>query len=85
MSLQFAIVGCGRIGQRHAGHIQNSGKLAAVCDIVEEKAKELGTKYSANIYTSIEEMLAAENDLDVIAVCTPNGLHAEHSIKALKA
>jgi predicted dehydrogenase len=28
--------------------------------------------------------LRNENDLDVIAVCTPNGLHAEHSIKAFK-
>jgi predicted dehydrogenase len=30
-------------------------------------------------------MLAAHPEIDVIAVCSPNGLHAEHSIKALKA
>ncbi len=30
-------------------------------------------------------MLAARPDLDVVSICTPNGLHAEHSIKALKA
>lgn len=85
MSLRFAIIGCGRIGQRHAGHIQNLGKLAAVCDIDPAKAEELGNKHNANIYKSIEELLAAEKDLNVVAVCTPNGLHAEHSIKALKA
>ncbi|HEU5164394.1 MAG TPA: Gfo/Idh/MocA family oxidoreductase [Chitinophagaceae bacterium] len=85
MSLRFAIIGCGRIGQRHAGHIQNLGKLAAVCDIEATKAEELGKKHNANIYTSIEELLGTEENLDVIAVCTPNGLHAEHSIKALKA
>src|SRR4026209_1482303 len=83
--IQFAIIGCGRIGQRHAGHIQHSGKLAAVCDIDAIKVEELGKKYNANIYTSIDELLGVEKDLDVVAVCTPNGLHAEHSIKALKA
>lgn len=30
--LQFAIIGCGRIGQRHADHRQHSGKLTAVCN-----------------------------------------------------
>ena len=81
--LQFAIVGCGRIGQRHAGHIQHSGKLAAVCDIDAIKAEELGKKYNANTYTSIDELLGAEKNLDVVAVCTPNGLHAEHGIKTV--
>jgi len=42
MSLQFAVIGCGRIGQRHAGHIQAVGTLAAVCDIDPSKAEELG-------------------------------------------
>jgi UDP-N-acetyl-2-amino-2-deoxyglucuronate dehydrogenase len=85
MSLQFAIIGCGRIGQRHAGHIHHSGKLAAVCDTDSGRAEEVGKKYNANIYTSIEELLAVEKSLHVVAVCTPNGLHAEHSIKALRA
>ena len=85
MPLQFAIIGCGRIGQRHAGHIQNIGTLAAVCDIDRQKAEELGKKYGARIYTTIDDLLGAEKKLDVVAICTPNGLHAEHSIKALKA
>lgn len=83
--LQFAIIGCGRIGQRHAGHIQSVGQLAAVCDIDKAKAEELGEKYNARIYTNIDDLLAAEKKLDVVAICTPNGLHAEHSIKSLKA
>lgn len=83
--LQFAIVGCGRIGQRHAGHIQTVGTLAAVCDIDASKAVELGKKYNARVYTDIDQLLSTEKKLDVLAVCSPNGLHAEHSIKALKA
>ena len=83
--LKFGIVGCGRIAQRHAEHIVNIGELSAVCDMDEAKAKALGDKYDAAWCTNIEEMLADGTDLDVIAVCTPNGLHAQHSILALKA
>lgn len=83
--LNFAIVGCGRIGCRHAGHIKNNGKLVAVCDIDFEKAEKLGAEYGASPYESIETMLSNESNIDLVAVCTPNGLHAEHSIKALKS
>src|SRR5688572_3114027 len=83
--LKFAIIGCGRIGQRHAMHIQKLGMLAAVCDVIPEKAQEVGKKYNANAYVSIEVLLKTEEHLDVVAICTPNGLHAEHSIKSLKA
>jgi len=85
MKIQFAIAGCGRIAQRHAEHINNKGKLAAVCDTVKEKADALGAAYNAKVYYNIEEMLAAEKEVQVVAVCTPNGLHKEHSVKALKA
>lgn len=83
--LTFAIIGCGRIAQRHAEHIQKVGTLQAVCDIVPEKADALGGKYNSRVYYSIEELLANEKSLNVIAVCTPNGLHATHSIQALNA
>lgn len=83
--IKFGIVGCGRIAQRHAEHINDKGQLLAVCDTVKEKADAMAAQYNAKAYYSIEELLAAEKELDVIAVCSPNGLHAEHSIKALKA
>ncbi len=83
--IQFAIIGCGRIAQRHAVHIKNRGVLAAVCDVVKEKADQLAKEYNAIPFYSIDELLKAETSLDVVSVCTPNGLHAEHSIKALKA
>lgn len=85
MSIKFAIVGCGRIAQRHAKHIKNCGELVAVCDIVQKKAEKLADEYGAKAFTSIEAMLAANLTIDVISVCSPNGLHAEHSIKSLNA
>lgn len=83
--ISFGIVGCGRIAQRHAEHIHNKGILKAVCDIDKAKADAMAEKYKATAYYSIEEMLAAEPTLDVVSVCSPNGLHATHSIQALKA
>ena len=83
--IKFAIVGCGRIAQRHAEHISKRGQLVAVCDVVEDKAQQLATTYGAKAYTSFAEMLAYEPSIDVIAVCSPNGLHAQHAIDGLKA
>jgi len=83
--IDFAIVGCGRIAQRHAKHISSVGRLRAVCDVVEDRAQGLAHEYGATPYVSLEEMLAAESSVDVISVCTPNGLHAEHTIQALQA
>jgi predicted dehydrogenase len=85
MKPSFAITGCGRIAKRHAEQIAKQGFLTAVCDIIPEKANELATMYNAKAYYSIEEMLAAEKSIDVVSICSPNGLHATHAIKALDA
>lgn len=85
MKLKFGIIGCGRIAQRHAEHINNVGTLVSVCDVIKERADQLAKTYNAASYTSVDEMLTAHSDINVIAVCSPNGLHAEHSIKSLKA
>ena len=82
--ITFAIIGCGRIAQRHAEHINTVGKLVAVCDVVEERADELATKYNVKAYYGIDELLKNES-MDVVTICSPNGLHAEHTIKSLNA
>lgn len=85
MEYGFALIGCGRIGIRHAAQIAKVGKLLAVCDINHTKAQELASQYDAQTFVSIDEMLQSCSDLDIVSICTPNGLHAEHSIKALEA
>ena len=83
--INFAIIGCGRIAQRHAEHINNVGNLVAVCDTVTSKSEALATTYNAIAYTNIEDLLATEKSVDVVAICSPNGLHATHAIMALNA
>lgn len=86
MELKFAIIGCGRIAQRHAEHIKNTDGclLVACCDIIEKKAIELAEKHGASHHVSMDEMLI-NADIDIISICSPNGLHAEHSLKGLRS
>jgi predicted dehydrogenase len=82
--LKFAIIGCGRIAERHAEQINRLATLQAVCDKVESHALPFEKKYGSRVYTDYEKLLSNERDLDIISVCTPNGLHAEHSIRAFR-
>ncbi|AHF08100.1 oxidoreductase [Desulfitobacterium metallireducens DSM 15288] len=84
--MRFAIIGCGRIAQKHGESIMAipEAELVAVCDIVPEKAQAFADKYGAKPYTSYDEMLANE-DLEVVTIATPSDLHAPIGIAAAKA
>lgn len=85
--LKVAVVGCGSIARyRHLPEYaaNDQVELVAVCDIVEDRAKEMAEQYDAKAYTDYKTMLA-EADVDVVSVCTPNYLHAPVSIDALNA
>jgi UDP-N-acetyl-2-amino-2-deoxyglucuronate dehydrogenase len=85
-TLNFAIVGCGVIGPTHARAINHIPglKLAAVCDIVPQKAQRLAETYSVDAYTDYREMFK-RSDIDVINVTVPSGLHAQVGIAAAQA
>jgi UDP-N-acetyl-2-amino-2-deoxyglucuronate dehydrogenase len=83
--LQFAIIGCGKISGRHAEQAAKLGQLSAVCDIIKEKADALALKYNSKAFYSITDLFTAAGPIDITSICTPNGLHAEHSIAALNA
>ncbi|MES2890632.1 MAG: Gfo/Idh/MocA family oxidoreductase [Bacteroidota bacterium] len=85
MQKNFAIIGCGRISNRHAEQISKVGNVKAVCDIIPGSANILAQQFDATPYYSIDALLSAEHEIDVVSICTPNGLHATHAIKALKA
>ena len=80
-------MGCGRIAKRHSellGNNQISGaKLVSVCDIVEEKAKNIGEKFRIPFYSDVHKMLEKEK-IDVISVLTESGKHSEHVISLAK-
>ena len=83
--VKFALLGCGRIGQRHAQYMKQMGDLVAVCDVDPKKSDAMASSMQAKAYYSLDELLKNEKEVDLVSVCTPNGLHAEHSIQSLKA
>lgn len=85
--LKFALVGCGRIAKRHSellGNKQIEGaRLVAVCDNVFEKANNIAQQFDVPAYAGMDEMMQKEQ-VDVVVVLTPSGLHAEHVINLSK-
>lgn len=80
-----ALVGCGRIAVRHAellggGHIAGAA-LAAVCDTVPGKASALGDTYGVPSFETIAQMMTSGVKIDVVAVLTESGYHAENVIE----
>jgi len=84
--IKFAVIGQGHIGKRHAEMIRRNpdSKLVAVCDVLSKK--ELGLEgIEEEFFNSIDDLLAANLDVDVVNICTPNGFHADYAIKSLQA
>ena len=82
---RVALVGCGRIANRHAellggGHVQGA-ELAAVCDIMPDKAANLGDRYGIPHFSSIDEMMNSGVPIDVVSVLTESGYHAENVLE----
>jgi len=82
--LNFALAGCGKIAPRHAMEIVKHGRLKAVCDIIPERADALAVSYQANPYYDLTRLLESEPELDLLVICTPNGLHASQAKAALE-
>lgn len=80
-----AIIGCGVISKVHGECLKfvPKSRLAAVMDIVPERARELGEKYGVPWYTDRDALLA-EHEIDIIHVCVPSGLHHEVAVWAAK-
>jgi len=84
--IKFAVVGCGHIGKRHAEMISlnSEAELVALCDILPKNELAID-KYDVPFFNDITELLDANLNIDVISICTPNGLHIEQSLKGLDA
>jgi UDP-N-acetyl-2-amino-2-deoxyglucuronate dehydrogenase len=84
--IKIAIVGCGRISKNHFGSIeQHNGEfeLAAICDIDPVVLSEHAERYKVPAYGDLEELLDKEQ-LDLVALCTPSGIHPDQTVLAAK-
>ncbi len=85
--IRIAIVGCGRISKNNFSSIDvhdSELELVAVCDSNEQLLIQHKQQYKVNGYQNLTEMLKKEQ-LDVVSICTPSGMHSKQVIEAAQA
>ena len=84
--MNIGIIGCGFIAKKHATAIEaiEGAKLVAVSDKIPENMTYYKEEYEAETYIDSEELLKRD-DLDIVSICTPTGLHAMLAIQAAEA
>lgn len=86
--LNVAVVGCG-IGRSHIveGYLPNADKfkVLALCDLDPERLQKVGDEFGVERRITNYDDLLAMDDIDVIDVCTPPGVHYSMVMSALRA
>ncbi len=86
--VRFGVVGLGNMGKPHAENCKENGgtyvDLAAVCDIVEDKAKAIGEKHGVPWFTDHREMIDS-GLCDAVIIATPHYWHPSIAIRAARA
>ena len=83
--VRFAVIGTGHIGKRHAEMVvrNNESELVALSDI--QSKEKLGIdSYKVPFYKDYHKMLESHSEIDVVCICTPNGLHSDMAIDVLE-
>jgi UDP-N-acetyl-2-amino-2-deoxyglucuronate dehydrogenase len=85
--LRFGIIGCGGVGPTHAGALLRieDAELVATADVIPQRAKDLAAKLNLSKVYDSDEALLADRDIDVVCICTPSGMHADHTARAMRA
>jgi len=94
----IGFIGCGGMAGAHCNSLrilweagQKEFDVAAVCDIVAEKAERMADKFAEflghrpRVHTDAAAMLAAEKSLDSVLVITPHSSHHVLAIMAMEA
>src|SRR5258706_9390044 len=84
--IKVALIGCGRVAGHHLRSIAEAkgGRIVAVCDLVTEKANTYATQYGVAAFTNYHHMLREIPEIDVVAIITPSGMHAEHAMDVMR-
>src|SRR5439155_2995735 len=85
--LRLAFIGAGGVLSHQMRHLKPVPHVSAtaVADVSEGALAWAKEQFGIpNLFTDYRRMLK-EAEVDAVSVCTPNGLHAEHSIAALEA
>jgi len=81
--IRCALVGCGRISQKHVEALRAHSKdlqLVAVCDVDPTKLAAAVAASGARGFANLDALLV-ESDADVVILATPSGLHADQTVR----
>ena len=88
--MKYALIGCGRIATNHVKAVLNNGlEFVAACDTVPENIESLLAKHGLEKdptiarYTDYREMIARHPELELIAIATPSGSHAQIALHCI--
>lgn len=85
--LGFGVISASFMAKEHmkAVKFNRNAELRAICDIDAQKAAQVAEEMGVSqYYTDYRELLKQE-DIDVIIIATPDGIHPEQTIAALEA
>jgi len=84
--IRFAVVGYGRIGKRHCAIIDKhpQAHLAAISDVKTDLEAPATQTFDVPFFNSLPDLLNSGTAVDVVNICTPNGLHSKQAIQALE-
>ena len=85
--VRAAVIGVGIQGSLHAWVYSSlpSVELVAVCDLNEQRAREIASRYKAKeVYTDYNEMLE-KCDIDIVSVAVPDHLHKDPALAVIKS
>jgi predicted dehydrogenase len=86
--LRVAVIGCG-IGRSHIveGYVPNADRfeVAALCDLDPARMAPIAAEFGIAEQVTDFDSLLDRDDIDVIDVCTPPGVHYSMVVKALEA
>jgi predicted dehydrogenase len=83
----FGLIGTGLWGEMHANvySAHPEVEFKAVCDLREDRAKEIAKKYGAESCYTDYNKLFERDDISAVSIATPDFAHTDIAIAALKA
>ena len=76
--------GVGRSNHLPGIRLLKNAQLVAICDINEQRLKEVGEEYNVDTYTDIDEMLK-QDDIQMVDIASTTSAHVEQCVKSLEA